>query len=56
MTTDSDIILVDTEKEVTEWKEDQRRARSRSEEERSERNLRSTSPILVMLRAGERCL
>lgn len=56
MTTDSDIILVDTEKEVTGWKEDQRRVRSRSEEERFERNLHSASPILVMLRAGERCL
>lgn len=49
-------ILVDTEKEVTGWKEDQRRVRSRSEEERFERNLHSASPILVMLRAGERCL
>ena len=56
MTTDSDTILVDTEKEVTGWNEDQRRVRSRSEEERSERNLHSASPILVMLRAGERCL
>lgn len=52
---DSD-ILVDTEKGMTGWKEDQRRPRSRSEEERSERSLHSALPTLVMLRAGERYL
>lgn len=56
MTTDSDINLVDTENEVMGWKEDQRRARNRPEEEKSKRKLHSASLILVMLRAGERCL
>lgn len=56
MITDSDIVLVDYEKEEMGWKKDWKKVRSKLEEERSETNLYSASPAQVMVRAGQRCL